>query len=52
MESQSLSINELNDAFFSFKVNQSPGHDGVSYKVIKNCFGELCESLKYLFSFF
>ena len=28
MESQPLSINELKDAFFSLKINKSPGHDG------------------------
>ena len=36
MESQPLSINELKDAFFSLKINKSPGHDGVSFNVIKN----------------
>ena len=45
MESQPLSINELKYAFFSLKINKSPGHDGVSSNVIK-CFGELCEPLK------
>ena len=50
MESQSLSINELKNAFFSLKINKSPGHDGVSFNVIKKCFGELCEPLKYLFN--
>ena len=50
MESQPLSINELKDAFFSLKINKSPGHDGVSFNVIKKCFGELCEPLKYLFN--
>ena len=28
MESQPLSINELKNAFFSLKINRSPGHDG------------------------
>ena len=51
MESQPLSINELKDAFFSIKINKSPGHDGVSFNVIKTCFGELCEPLKCLFNF-
>ena len=51
MESQPLSINELKNSFFSFKINKSPGHDGVSFSVIKKCFGELCERLKYLFHF-
>ena len=47
MESQPLSINELKDAFFSRKINKSPDHDGVSLNVIKKCFGELCEPLRY-----
>ena len=51
MESQPLSVNELKDAFFSLKINKSTGHDGVSFNVIKKCFGELCEPLKYLFNF-
>ena len=50
MESQPLSINELKDAFFSLKINKSPGHNGVSFNVMKNCFRELCEPLKYLFN--
>ena len=36
MESKPLSINELKDAFFSLKINKNPGHDGVSFNVIKN----------------
>ena len=28
MEPQPLSINEMKEAFFSFKINKSPGHDG------------------------
>ena len=50
MESRPLSINELKDAFFSLKINKSPGHDGVSFNVIKKCFGEIYEPLKYLFN--
>ena len=50
MESQPLSITELKNAFFSLKINKSPGHDGVSFNVIKIFFGELCEPLKYLFN--
>ena len=34
MESQSLSINELENAFFSLKINKSPGHDGAGFNVI------------------
>ena len=36
MKSQALSINELKNAFSSLKINKSPGHDGVSFNVIKN----------------
>ena len=36
MQSQPLSVNGLKDAFFSLKINKSPGHDGVSFNVIKN----------------
>ena len=50
MESQPLSINELKDAFFSLKINKSPGHVGVSFNVTKKCLGELYEPLKYLFN--
>ena len=49
MESQPLSFNELKDAFFSLKINKSPGRHGVSFNVTKKCFGELYEPLKYLF---
>ena len=47
--SQSLSTNELKDAFFSPKTNESHGADEINFNVIKNCFGELCGPLKYLF---
>ena len=50
MGSQSLPIDELKDAFFSSKINKRSGHDGVSFNVIKKCFEELCEQLKYLFN--
>ena len=50
MESQPLSVNELKDAFFSLKINKSPGHNGVSFNVVKKCFRGLRESLKYLFN--
>ena len=36
-----MTINELKDAFFSLQTNKSPGHDGISVNVIKNCFGPL-----------
>ena len=34
MDSKSLSINELKDAFFSLKINKSSGVDDVSFNII------------------
>ena len=48
MGSQSLSINELKDAFISLKINKSPGHDGGSFNVTK--FFLVSEPVKYLFN--
>ena len=45
----SLTINEVQKAFFSLKINKSLGSDEISFNVIKNCFGELNMTLKYLF---
>ena len=50
METKSLSMNELKDAFYSLKNNKSPGFDDISYNVIKKCFGSLYKPLKYLFN--
>ena len=36
MESQSLSINELKEAFFSLKICKNPCYDGVSFNIVKN----------------
>ena len=38
LPSQSLSINELKDAFFSLKTNKSPGADDINFNVIKHRF--------------
>ena len=43
-------MNELEDAFYSFKSNKSPGYDDISYNVIRKCFGSLCQPLKYFFN--
>ena len=48
MESEPLLFNELKDAFFSLIIDKSSGHDEVSFYVIKKCFSELCEPIKYL----
>ena len=49
MDSKPLSINNLKDAFFSLKINKISSVDDVSFNIIKNCFGVLCEPLTYLF---
>ena len=50
IKEQPVTINELKDAFFSLKTNKSAGFDKISFNVIKNCFGELCDPLKYIFN--
>ena len=50
METKPLSMNGLEDAFYSLKSNESPGNDDVSYNKIKKCVGSLRETLKYLFN--
>ena len=49
-KTKQLSMNELKDAFFSLKINKSPGYDDISFNVLKKCFSSLCEPLKYLFN--
>ena len=49
MEPNPFSINELNDAFFSLKINKRPGNDEISFNVVKKCFGELYDPLKFIF---
>ena len=50
MEQNLLSINELKEAFLSLKTNKSPGYDDINFNVVKKCFGEINEPLKYLFN--
>ena len=49
LPSQSFSINELKEVFFSLKTNKSSGADEINFNVIETFFGELCGPLKYLF---
>ena len=49
MQADSIIIYELKQAFFSLKTNKSPRYDEISSNVIKNCFSELNDPLKYLF---
>ena len=39
-----LTVNELKEAFFSLKINKSPGYDDISFNVIRNWFGPLLKS--------
>ena len=50
MEKNSLSINELKEAFFSLKTNKSTGYYDINFNVVKKCFGEINEPLKHLFN--
>ena len=43
-----LRINELKDAFFSLKLNKSPGYDEINFNVIKKCFGSLHKPLLHI----
>ena len=40
MEIKPLPMNELKDAFYSFKSNKSPGYDDISYNIIKKMLWE------------
>ena len=42
---KSLSKNDLKEAFFFLKTNESPGYDNMSFNVLKKCFGEINELL-------
>ena len=42
--------NGLKDVLCSFKINKKAGYDEISFNVIINCFGELRDRLKYIFS--
>ena len=50
METKQHSVSESKDAFFSLKINKSPGYDDVSFNVLQKCFSSLCEPQKYLFN--
>ena len=50
METKALLMNELKNAFYSLKINKSPGYDGISCNIIKKCFDSFCVPLKYFFN--
>ena len=43
-----MSVNELNDAFYLLKTNKRPDYDDISYDIIKQCFGTLNRPLHYI----
>ena len=45
-----LTVNKLKDAFFLLGINKNPGFDGISFMVLKNCFGALHKPLLCVFS--
>ena len=45
-----LTVNELKDAFFSLKLNKSPGYDEVGFNVVKKCFVNFHKLLLHLFN--
>ena len=45
-----LTVNELKDAFFSLKLNKSPGYNEISFNVIKTCIGSLHKPLFHYFN--
>ena len=45
-----LSINELKDAFFALKINESAGYDNISFNIVKKCFGVLHKPLLHIFN--
>ena len=36
--------------FFPLKINKIPGYDEISFNVLKKCFSNLREPLKYMFN--
>ena len=46
-----LKHNELKDAFYSLKFNESPGYNEINIGMIKQYFGNLHTPLHHLFNF-
>ena len=45
IENKLITVNELKETFYFLKNNKSAGYCNISYNVVKNCFGELCDPL-------
>ena len=50
MENKPITVNELKEAFYSLKTNKSAGYDDISYNIVKNCLGKLCDPLLHIFN--
>ena len=44
------SLSELKDVFFFLKINKGTGYDGISFNVVKKCFGVLYKPLSHIFN--
>ena len=49
MESNQLCIDELKDAFSSLEINKSTAYVAIGFNVVKKCYGELYDPLKFIF---
>ena len=50
MPKYELTNEEFRNAFFSLKSNKSPGYDGISSNIVKNCFHSISSPLKHIFN--
>ena len=50
MKNKPTTASELKEVFCSLKTSKSAGYDGISYNIVKNCFGELCDPLLHIFN--
>ena len=50
IKGEPITINGLKDAIFPLKINKSGEYDKISFNIIKICFGELNDPLKYIFN--
>ena len=50
IKSKSITTYDFRDTFSFLKINESAGDNKTSFNVLKNCFGELCDPLKYVFN--
>ena len=49
-ENKPITVNELKDTFYYLKTNKSAGYGDISYNVVENCFGKLCDPILHIFN--